>query len=254
MSVKQSEEKIHLSNIDQVASLLPLTSSSTIGLEFLRTIDQLYVSQRPSLSEVIFGIASESKFDIYDDKNVRILQALETSTFFQRFCCTSKRCFQLNIMDNNNQNIMLIKREFKCCSGCCWCAGAQCCSQEVTVESPPGTFIGTVSQQGSYFRSIFAIKDEQDNHILTLRSPLVICDGGCSCCCENKFVLIGTDGETEIGAIHKRYRGYLHEVTTSADAFSLTVPMDLDVKIKALSLAALFLIEYMLFSVVSKNN
>jgi hypothetical protein len=60
MSVKQSEEKIHLSNIDQVASALPLISSPTVGLEFLRTINQLYVSQHPSLSE---GNSFETNFN-----------------------------------------------------------------------------------------------------------------------------------------------------------------------------------------------
>ncbi|CAF4660142.1 unnamed protein product [Rotaria socialis] len=44
-------------------------------------IDTLSVKQIAALSEVVFGIASEAKFDIYDDKNVQILHALETSTF-----------------------------------------------------------------------------------------------------------------------------------------------------------------------------
>ncbi len=46
-----------------------------------------------------------------------------------------------------NQDIILLKREFKCCSGCTCCANTQCCSQEIVAESPPGTVIGTVSQQ-----------------------------------------------------------------------------------------------------------
>lgn len=35
------------------------------------------------------------------------------------------------------------------------------------------------------------------------------------------FKLIGADGYTEIGAIYKKYRGFLNESTTSADAFLL---------------------------------
>jgi hypothetical protein len=42
---------------------------------------------------------------------------------------------------------MLLKREFKCCSGCSCCANTQCCSQEIIAESPSGTLIGIVSQQ-----------------------------------------------------------------------------------------------------------
>ncbi|CAF3388433.1 unnamed protein product [Rotaria sp. Silwood1] len=221
MNVKEFEEKINPSSIDQVTPLLPSTYYPTTGLEFLRMIDSLYVKQIPSLNEIVFGIASEARFDIYDDKKIRILQALETSTFWQRFCCTTKRRFELRILDNVNQDIILIKRPLKCCSGCCWCACSRCCSQEVIVESPPGTLIGTVSQEGSCCRSVFAIKDDNDNHILTVRGPLVRCDGPLSCCCETKFTLIGSDGNTEIGAIYKKYRGFLNEAMTSADAYLL---------------------------------
>ncbi|CAF2520430.1 unnamed protein product [Rotaria sp. Silwood2] len=248
MNVKEFEEKVNPSSIDQITPVLSSTSNATTGLDFLRMIDAIYVKQLPSLTEVLFGISSEAKFDIYNDKNVRILQALETSTFWQRFCCTTRRRFQLRILDNNNQ------RPLKCCSGCCWCACSECCSQEVTVESPPGTLIGLVSQQGSCCRPIFAIKDDNDNHILTVRGPLVRCDGPFSCCCETKFTLIGVDRITEIGTIYKKYRGFLKEATTSADAYLLKVPMDLDVKMKAMSLAALFLIEYMLYSAIPSDN
>jgi hypothetical protein len=44
------------------------------------------------------------------------------------------------------QEIIIIQREVKCCSELYCCANAKCCSQEVTVESPPSTLIGTVSQ------------------------------------------------------------------------------------------------------------
>ena len=32
---------------------------------------------------------------------------------------------------------------------------------------------------------------------------------------------MGTDGSTEIGAIHKKYRGLLAEAFTSADSFAI---------------------------------
>ena len=37
----------------------------------------------------------------------------------------------------------------------------------------------------------------------------------------SQFQLIGTDGITEVGAIYKKYRGPLHEATSSTDAFLL---------------------------------
>ncbi len=38
-------------------------------------------------------------------------------------------------------------------------------------------------------RVVFAIKDANDNHVLTVRSPVVICDGPFSCKCESKFMV-----------------------------------------------------------------
>ncbi|CAF5161147.1 unnamed protein product, partial [Rotaria sp. Silwood1] len=111
MNVNEADEKMNTSNNDQIAPLLPTTLNSATGLNCLKTIDSLYIKQLPSMSEIIFGIASEAKFDIYSDNNVRILQALETSSFWQRFCCTTRRRFTLRIMDNNNQDVILMKRE-----------------------------------------------------------------------------------------------------------------------------------------------
>lgn len=70
--------------------------------------------------EVVFGVASEAKFDIFNDRNERILQALESkidfwkdifvekyvslaSTFCQRLFCAQRRRFTLRILDNFNQ-------------------------------------------------------------------------------------------------------------------------------------------------------
>ena len=41
---------------------------------------------------------------------------------------------------------MRVTREFKQCAGCCWCANADGCAMEVSVEAPVGTAIGHVRQ------------------------------------------------------------------------------------------------------------
>ncbi|UJR16831.1 hypothetical protein I4U23_003730 [Adineta vaga] len=253
MAEKQDEEK-YPGEANQMVPLLPPTYSHTVGLDALRTVESLKIKQIPSLSEIICGIPSQAKFDIFNERNERIFQAHETSSFWQRCFCTNRRRFTLRIINNINQDIILIRREFKCCSGCCWCANTQCCKQELTVESPPGTVIGTVSQKGSCCRYTYEINDANDTLIFTLVGPAIIFDGPLTCCCENKFTLLGTDGVTEIGAIYKKYRGFLSEAFSSADAFLLEFPMDLDVKMKAVALGALFLIDFMLFSTVPGSN
>ncbi len=44
-------EKEDLSNVHQIAPLLPPSYNSAVGLDCLRMVDSLYIKQRPSLSE-----------------------------------------------------------------------------------------------------------------------------------------------------------------------------------------------------------
>jgi len=46
----------------------------------------------------------------------------------------------------------------------------------------------------------------------------------------------------EIGKISKQWSGFVREYFTAADNFGITFPMDLDVKMKANMIGALFLI------------
>lgn len=50
------------------------------------------------------------------------------------------------------------------------------------------------------------------------------------------------DGSEEIGRISKQWTGLVKELFTDADNFGVVFPMDLDVKMKAVTMAATFLI------------
>jgi hypothetical protein len=46
----------------------------------------------------------------------------------------------------------------------------------------------------------------------------------------------------QIGGVSKKWSGFLKEMFTDADTFGINFPVDLDVKIKAVLMGALFLI------------
>lgn len=50
------------------------------------------------------------------------------------------------------------------------------------------------------------------------------------------------DGSTQVGKISKQWTGLAKEVFTDSDNFGITFPIDLDVKMKATLLGAVFLI------------
>lgn len=224
-------------------------------LSYFKPLNSLSVKQVVSVAEMFTGFASQSKYGVYNDKGEQVFYAFEESDTCQRMCCTKNRSFILHVVDNTNQEVIRISREFRCCAGTC--AAFACCDafrQEITVECPPGTVIGHVSQECTISRPQYGVKDASDNLVMVVRAPFCICDGPYACCCENKFTIYGTDRETEIGAIKKKYRGFVAEAYTSADEFAIQFPGDLDSKMKALALGALFLIDFAHFSVVEHPN
>ncbi len=52
---------------------------------------------------------------------------------------------------------------------------------------------------------------------------------------------------TQVGKISKHWSGIAREAFTDADNFGVSFPMDLDVRMKATLLGALFLIDFMFF-------
>lgn len=55
------------------------------------------------------------------------------------------------------------------------------------------------------------------------------------------------DDHQQIGKISKQWAGYPYECCTKVDHFSIQFPLDLDVKVKATPLGALFLLEFVLY-------
>ncbi|GAA55617.1 phospholipid scramblase 1 [Clonorchis sinensis] len=58
---------------------------------------------------------------------------------------------------------------------------------------------------------------------------------------------MSADGNTEVGLITKQWSNIIQEMYTDADNFGIAFPMDLDVRIKATLIGAVFLIDFMFF-------
>ncbi|CAF2141323.1 unnamed protein product [Rotaria magnacalcarata] len=191
----------------------PIGDSSEFA--YLRSLDSLLAKQ------IMLGFASQAKYGIFNNQGEQVYYAFEESNICQRMYCPRTRRFDLHIVDGTSQEIIRVKREFKCCTGCCWFACCDGCSQEVAVESPPGTVTGFAKQECSAWRVNYVLKDATGNPILNIIDPRCICDGPYVACCENKFTLYGTDRTTEIVAIHKKYRAFIAETMTTADTFTI---------------------------------
>jgi hypothetical protein len=222
------------------------------GLEYLTQIDQLVVKQQIELLEVFTGFETNNKYRVFNSMGQQIYFAKEQTDICMRMLCGPNRGFEIHITDNMQQEIMTVRREFKCCAGCCWCANADCCAFEVTVEAPPGQVVGFVRQEQSSWKPSYSIRDANHDKMASVEGPVCVCNA--PCCGDVEFPVMGADGVSLVGKIAKQWTGALAEYFTDADTFCVTFPQDMDVKMKATLLGCLFLIDFMYFEKKQNNN
>lgn len=207
------------------------------GLEYLAQIDQLLVRQKVELLEVLTDFETKNKYLVTNTLGQKVYFAGEESDCCSRNCCGPIRPFQMKIIDNFGQQVINLHRPLAC-QNCCF----PCCLQSMEISSPPGTIIGVVEQKWSIFTPKFVVKNASGDEMLRIEGPCCTC----RCCADVKFHVYSLSG-TKIGTISKQWTGIVKESLTDADNFGITFPADLDVKMKASLLGALFLIDMMYF-------
>jgi len=215
------------------------------GLEYLTQIDQLLVKQKVEMLEMMTGMETNNKYKVKNSMGQDIYKAKEKSDFCTRQCCGPIRCFQLEITDNTDREVIHLDRPLNC-STCCF----PCCLQEMTVTSPiSGETLGKIKQRWHPCLPIFEIQDADGNTVLEMEGPFC----AMSCCNDVNFPIKTTGGQ-EVGKITKQWTGMVKEAFTDADNFGVSFPMDLDVKTKATLLGAVFLIDFMFFEQANDNQ
>ncbi|XP_077015246.1 phospholipid scramblase 2 [Tamandua tetradactyla] len=212
------------------------------GLEYLTQINQLLVCQRVELLEVLTCLETSNKYEIMNKQGQRIYFAEEKSHWFLRHFCGPRRPFTMTIYDNVGRDVIALHRSLRC--SCCW---SNCCLQKLKVEAPPGEKIGYVYQSFHPFFPKFKLKNENKEDLMKIRGPCMVS----RCLMNVNFNILSLDDEKVIGTISKQWTGYVTDMFTDANKFRIQFPFDLDVKMKALMLAASFLIDYMYFELWS---
>lgn len=209
------------------------------GLEYLSMVDQLLVHQKKELLEVFLGCETQNKYVIKNSLGQQVYRAKEDTDCCTRNCCGPSRPFDIEILDNAGNEVIHFNRGLRCEYCCCFC-----CLQRLEVSAPPGTVIGRVVQEWSICTPKYRIENERGECLLRIEGPF-LCT--CKCCADINFKVLSKDGTTKVGKVSKQWSGLLTESFTDADHFGINFPVDLDVRVKAVLLGALFLIDYMYF-------
>jgi len=119
---------------------------------------------------------------------------------------------------------------------------------EIVVESPVGQVCGYVQQGCACADAKFSVLDAQQQAVLSIDGPRGCCEG-CSNypLKEGEYTIMTSDGAQEVGKLTKHWMGYGFESLTTKDKFVVAFPLDLDVRMKAVLIGAVFIIDYMYF-------
>ncbi|XP_009888731.1 PREDICTED: phospholipid scramblase family member 5 [Charadrius vociferus] len=208
------------------------------GLEYLNQLDRIIIHQQVELLEAILGTETSSKYEIKNHLGQRVYFAVEENGCFDRNLCSPIRSFTIRIADNTGREVITVNRPLRCNS--CW---FPCFLQELEVQSPPGTIAGYVVQNWDPFLPKFTIQNESKEDVLKIIGPYATC----GCFEDVDFEVKALNEMSTIGKISKYWSGFVNNVFTNTANFGIQVPVDLDVRIKAVMIGACFLIDLMFF-------
>nr|XP_054931102.1 phospholipid scramblase 2-like [Dermacentor andersoni] len=210
------------------------------GLEYLVQIDHLLVHQAIQIMEIVTPWEMQNRYIVKNTMGQFVFMAIEQSGCLERQCCGNIRPLEMALLDYRNDQVLRLFRPLRCDCSCLCC----CCLQVMDVRDASMAMMGSLRMEFAIIFPNFSVLDSQGNVVLLIKGPFCTTS---ICCQDVVFDILGTDGVTKLGAITKNWVGFVREVGTAADNFTVTFPLDLDVKIKAVLLGAVFLIDYIYF-------
>lgn len=213
---------------------IPVGSNCPQGLEYLTVLEQLLVSQKIEKLELLSNFEFENRFKVKNSLGQNVYSAFEESDCCTRNICGPQRPFEMKILDNFKNEVLHISRPFRCDLFGCFPS----CMSMIEVSAPPGQVIGTVERVFTFIKPKFRVKNSFGDVVMTIVGPACFF----KCCSDITMKVFGVNNE-EIGKITKQWSGLGRELFTDADYFSVTFPLNLDVRMKALLFAAVFLID-----------
>ena len=177
-----------------------------------------------------------NKYIIQDSSEQQLSLAVEESDFCNRQLKKRNRAFKMHIKDQAERNVIEIER-----------TGIACCAkqEEMTVRAPlTGEILGFVRLD--LFCCSFpklTICDKDHNEIFTIHTSvwkLLFCSYSI---CKNIEIPINDMNGNKCGSLDQLYP----VLCSKAVKFRLSVPIDLDVKLKATLLGAVFMIDFTIY-------
>ncbi len=194
-------------------------------MERLSSISSLVVSQQKEWGEILTGFETKNRYAISDVSGSRLyLAAEEAGSMLLRWFLKALRPFTIAVLTENGQVVLRVMRPFRFYF------------HRAEVVDSQGQTLGVIERRFSVLRRIYSVLDSSGEEVFQLLGPIL----------HPWTFQIRNDG-VEYGKITKKWSGLLKEGFTDADNFGVMFPAEWDVKLKALFLGAVFLIDFVHF-------
>jgi len=199
-------------------------------VERLSSISSLVVSQQKEWGEILTGFETKNRYAVSDVSGSRLyLAAEEAGSTLLRWFLKALRPFTIAVLTEDGQVVLRVMRPFRFYF------------HRAEVVDSQGQSLGVIERRFSVLRRIYSVLDSSGEEVFQLFGPIL----------HPWTFQIRNDG-VEYGKITKKWSGVLKESFTDADNFGVMFPAEWDVKLKALFLGAVFLIDFVHFE--NKGN
>jgi uncharacterized protein YxjI len=194
-------------------------------VERLSSINGLVVSQQKEWGEILTGFETKNRYAILDMSGSRLyLAAEEAGSTLLRLFLKALRPFTIAVLAEDDQVVLRIKRPFRFYF------------HRAEVVDSQGQSLGVIEKRFSVLRRIYSVFNSSGEEVFQLFGPIL-----------HPWTFQIKNNGVEYGKITKKWSGLLKESFTDTDNFGVTFPAEWDVKLKALFMGAVFLIDFVHF-------
>ena len=194
-------------------------------MDRLASATGLVVRQQKEWGEILTGFETKNSYTVSDTSGGRLYLAAEAAgNPLLRWFLKALRPFTIAVASEEGQEVMRVVRPFRFFF------------HRAEIFDSQGESLGVVERRFSLLRRVYSVHNRSGEEVFQLFGPVL----------HPWTFQIRKDG-VEYGKITKKWSGLLKEGFTDADNFGVTFPAEWDVRMKALSLGAVFLIDFVHF-------
>ena len=178
--------------------------------------------------EVFTDFETANRYTIADPSGQTVMHAAETGTggmaFITRSFLKTKRPFTMQLVDPTGRLVLMLQRPWN------WFFS------ELHVHDASGRKLGCIDERWAFLARKFTIYGPNNEELAELHGPFF-----------RPWTFRILVAGAEVGAIKKQWSGFLEEAFTDADTFGLELGPSMNEQLRALALAATFLIDFLYF-------